>query len=50
MTLLLSMKPALTHFSGGLTIEEIRSAVLLGLLAFVVYPVLPDRTIDPASW
>ncbi len=47
MTLLLSLKPALTHFSGGLSREEVRSAVLLGLLAFVVYPVLPDRTVDP---
>ncbi len=47
MTLLLSMKPALTQFSGGLSREEVRSAVLLGLLAFVVFPVLPDRTVDP---
>ncbi len=47
MTLLLSLKPALSHFSGGLTIEEVRSAVLLGLLAFVIYPVLPDHSVDP---
>lgn len=47
MTLLLSLKPALTQFSGGLTIQEVRSAVLLGLLAFVIYPVLPSRPIDP---
>jgi uncharacterized membrane protein (DUF4010 family) len=47
MTLLLSLKPALTHFAGGLQVNEIRSAVLLGLLAFVIYPVLPDRTVDP---
>ena len=47
MTLLLSLKPALTHFAGGLQVNEVRSAVLLGLLAFVIYPVLPDRTVDP---
>ncbi len=47
MTMLLSLKPALTHFAGGLTVQEVRSAVLLGLLAFVIYPVLPDYPIDP---
>jgi uncharacterized membrane protein (DUF4010 family) len=47
MTMLLSLKPALTHFAGGLQVNEVRSAVLLGLLAFVVYPVLPNRTVDP---
>ncbi|MCC7500096.1 MAG: MgtC/SapB family protein [Bryobacterales bacterium] len=47
MTLLLSLKPALTHFAGGLLVTEVRSAVLLGLLAFVIYPVLPNRTVDP---
>ena len=47
MTLLLSLKPELTHFAGGLLVTEVRSAVLLGLLAFVIYPLLPDRTIDP---
>lgn len=47
MTFLLSVKPALTHFAGGLLVTEVRSAVLLGLLAFVIYPVLPNRTVDP---
>lgn len=47
MTMLLSLKPAITHFAGGLQVNEVRSAVLLGLLAFVIYPALPDRTIDP---
>ena len=47
MTLLLSLKPALTHFTGGLTIQEVRGAVLLGLLGFVIYPALPDRPVDP---
>ncbi|MBV6433138.1 MAG: hypothetical protein IANPNBLG_03309 [Bryobacteraceae bacterium] len=47
MTLLLSLKPALTHFAGGLLVTEVRSAVSLGLLAFVIYPVLPNRRVDP---
>ena len=46
-TLLLSLKPALTHFAGGLLVSEVRAAVMLALLAFVIYPVLPDRTVDP---
>jgi uncharacterized membrane protein (DUF4010 family) len=49
VTMLLSLKPELTHFAGGLQINEIRSAVLLGLLAFVIYPILPNRAIDPWS-
>jgi uncharacterized membrane protein (DUF4010 family) len=47
MTALLSLKPALTHFDGELQVAEVRSAVLLGLLAFVIYPILPDHPIDP---
>jgi uncharacterized membrane protein (DUF4010 family) len=48
MTLLLAWKVELSRFAGGLSPQEIRSAVLLGLLTFVVYPLLPDRFID--SW
>jgi uncharacterized membrane protein (DUF4010 family) len=47
MTLLLALKPQLTRFAGGVTAEEVRGAVLLGLIGFVIYPVLPNRTIDP---
>jgi uncharacterized membrane protein (DUF4010 family) len=47
MTLLLSLKPALTQFTGGLSIQEVRGAVLLGLLGFVIYPTLPDQPVDP---
>jgi uncharacterized membrane protein (DUF4010 family) len=47
MTMLLSLKPALTHFTGGLKVNEVRGAVLLGLLGFVIYPVLPNRFVDP---
>ncbi|HEY6466212.1 MAG TPA: DUF4010 domain-containing protein [Candidatus Acidoferrales bacterium] len=47
MTMLLAWKVELHRFAGGLQPEEIRSAVLLGLLGLVVYPILPNRFIDP---
>src|ERR1700677_1343350 len=47
MTMLLAWKVELNRFAGGLQPAEIRSAVLLGLLGLVVYPILPDRFIDP---
>jgi len=47
MTMLLAWKEELSRFAGGLQPEEIRSAVLLALLTFVIYPLLPDRFIDP---
>jgi uncharacterized membrane protein (DUF4010 family) len=47
MTLMLSLKPQLSRFAVGLSEEEVRGAVLLSLIAFVIYPVLPDRFIDP---
>jgi uncharacterized membrane protein (DUF4010 family) len=46
-TWLLSLKPQFKQFAGGLRAEEIRSAVLLGLFGFVIWPLLPDRYIDP---
>ena len=46
ITMLLAWKLELRKFAGGLTLEEIRSAVLLGLLGFVIYPLLPDRFVD----
>jgi uncharacterized membrane protein (DUF4010 family) len=46
MTMLLAWKVELRRFAGGLQPQEIRSAVLLGLLALVVYPLLPDRFVD----
>src|SRR5258707_1183144 len=57
MTMLLAWKVELRRFAGGLQPAEIRSAVLLGLLGLVVYPILPDRFIDrwelmnpPQAW
>ncbi|MGH9715996.1 MAG: MgtC/SapB family protein [Candidatus Acidiferrales bacterium] len=49
MMMLLAWKNELHRFAGGLQPTEIRSAVLLGLLALVVYPVLPNRFVDPWS-
>jgi uncharacterized membrane protein (DUF4010 family) len=46
MTMLLAWKVELHRFAGGLHPAEIRSAVLLGLLGLVVYPILPDNFID----
>jgi len=46
MTMLLAWKVELHRFAGGLQPTEIRSAVLLGLLGLVVYPLLPNRFID----
>lgn len=47
VTMLLAWKLELARFADGLQPEEIRSAVLLGLLSLVIYPLLPDRFIDP---
>ena len=47
LTLLLAWKAELTRFAGELTLEEIRSAVFVGLIAFVIYPILPNRFVDP---
>jgi uncharacterized membrane protein (DUF4010 family) len=44
---LLAWKEPLAGFSQALTESELRSAILLAILAFVVYPTLPLGTIDP---
>ncbi|HVX90306.1 MAG TPA: MgtC/SapB family protein [Candidatus Paceibacterota bacterium] len=44
---LLSWKESLSEFGHRLTAAELRSAILLGILAFAVYPVLPNHPIDP---
>jgi uncharacterized membrane protein (DUF4010 family) len=46
MTMLLAWKTELQRFAGDLKLSEIRGAVLLGLIGFVIYPLLPDRFID----
>ncbi|MBS1664914.1 MAG: MgtC/SapB family protein [Bacteroidetes bacterium] len=47
VTMLLALKQELNRFAGGLKPAEIKSAILLGLIGFVIYPVMPDRYIDP---
>lgn len=46
-TWLLSLKPQFREFAGGVRAEEIRSAVMLGLFGFVIWPLLPNHYIDP---
>ncbi len=46
MTMLLAWKTELQRFAGDLTPSEVRGAVLLGLIGFVIYPLLPDRFIN----
>lgn len=45
-TLLLSWKVELHRFAGKVAPSEVHGAIWLGLLAFVVYPLLPNRYID----
>jgi len=47
ITALLSWKTELLTLSSKLTVAEIRATLLLGFLAAVVYPLLPDHAIDP---
>jgi uncharacterized membrane protein (DUF4010 family) len=49
VTMLLAWKLELAKFADALKPEEIRGAVLLGLLSFVIYPLLPDRYVDPMN-
>lgn len=46
-TLLLAWKVELHRFAGELQPAEIRGAVWLGVLAFVIYPVVPRQPVDP---
>lgn len=46
ITMLLAWKTELRKFAGGLHPSEIRSAIIMGLIWFVIYPLLPDRYID----
>ena len=47
VAMLLALKPQFRAFAGGLSQQEIRSAILLALLGFVVWPLLPNHYIDP---
>ncbi len=48
-TALLAWKERLTDFSMGLSEGEIRSALLLAILAIVIYPALPTGTVGPGN-
>jgi uncharacterized membrane protein (DUF4010 family) len=47
LTGLLAWKAEVVKFAGAVTIDEIRGALLLGMIAVVVYPLLPSGTVDP---
>jgi uncharacterized membrane protein (DUF4010 family) len=49
MTMLLAWKAELAAFAHGLRLQEIQSAVMLGLLTFVIYPILPNKFVDPSE-
>jgi uncharacterized membrane protein (DUF4010 family) len=44
---LLAWKQPISGFVGGLSDQEVRSAILLGILTFIIYPVLPSHAVDP---
>lgn len=46
-TALLAWKERLVGFSAGLTEGEVRSSLLLAILAIVIYPALPKGTVGP---
>jgi len=46
VTMLLSLKPQFRAFAGGLSEQEVRSAIVLALLGFVIWPLLPNRFVD----
>ena len=44
---LLAWKQPIERFAVGLSDPELRSAILLAILTFIVFPVLPDHAVDP---
>ncbi|MBW4590367.1 DUF4010 domain-containing protein [Aetokthonos hydrillicola Thurmond2011] len=44
---LLSWKESLKRFSLGISASELRAAIMLAMLSFVIYPALPKGSIDP---
>ena len=44
---LLAWKQPIAGFAGMISYSEIRSAILLAVLALVIYPVLPEHAVDP---
>lgn len=44
---LLAWKESISRFALGLSDSELRSAILLAILTFIVFPVLPNHPVDP---
>jgi uncharacterized membrane protein (DUF4010 family) len=44
---LLAWKQRISLFAGGISDQELSSAILLAILTFIVFPVLPAHPIDP---
>ncbi len=49
ITMLLSLSEQFQRITDGVSSSELRSAVLLGLIGFVIYPALPNHAIDRFS-
>lgn len=47
VTALLAIKHELHDLVGGMTAQDVKGAVKFGILAFVVFPILPNAYIDP---
>jgi len=47
VTALLAIKQELHDFVGGMTAQDVKGAVKFGILAFVIFPILPNEYIDP---
>ncbi|MDD2665903.1 MAG: MgtC/SapB family protein [Methanocellales archaeon] len=47
ITAILTLKQELHNFVGGISSQELRGAIKFGILAFVVFPILPNEYIDP---
>lgn len=44
---LLAWKQPISHFAGVVSERELRSAILLAILTFIVFPILPAQPVDP---
>lgn len=44
---LLAWKSSITDFAIGLSDAELRAAILLAILSFVIFPILPTKPVDP---
>jgi len=47
VTALLAIKHELHDFVGGMSAQDVKGAVKFGILAFVIFPILPNEYIDP---